>query len=375
MRVLSSAPTALRRAAAVVVFSACARCDLARRSRRSGANVTADRVYSDAQAARGQQLYQSQCVDLPRRGARGRRRAAAGWRRIPLGLECAFARRSRRQDREDDASAGARQCVAAAGDRPGGVHVLRAGKFPAGQTDLEPGDARTDCVSGGSAASAASSAGASSFAVAGNLAQLMRGVTFPNANILFNVQVKDPGQGKAGDADTVRLRRVGLDGVLRMAGGRSGRAGAHRDGAAVPAARTALRKRTSPFRSIAPTGSSTPTALMDVGRAAYKAAQSRNVDAVEQGRRAAERDVRELPQGLSRRRQGRKHGRRDSMPMTRASTLQQRIEITATARSPTSCASDRRNKSIGSVSPCRGSRSLSNSRRFRMIISFIGGSR
>ena len=29
-----------------------------------------------------------------------------------------------------------------------------------------------------------------------NLAQLMRGVTFPNANILFNAQVKDPAQDK-----------------------------------------------------------------------------------------------------------------------------------------------------------------------------------
>jgi hypothetical protein len=47
------------------------------------------------------------------------------------------------------------------------------------------------------AAQAAAGAGAvSSFAAAANLAQLMRGVTFPNANILFNVQVKDPGKDK-----------------------------------------------------------------------------------------------------------------------------------------------------------------------------------
>ena len=38
--------------------------------------------------------------------------------------------------------------------------------------------------------------GAVSFAPSSNLAQLMRAVTFPNANILFNVQVKDPAKDK-----------------------------------------------------------------------------------------------------------------------------------------------------------------------------------
>ncbi len=49
--------------------------------------------------------------------------------------------------------------------------------------------------------------------------------------------------------------------------------------------------------------------------------------------------------------------------------------MTATARSPTSCARDRKNRSIGSVRPCRGSRSFSRRRRCRIIISFIGGRR
>ncbi|MBI3047402.1 MAG: c-type cytochrome [Acidobacteria bacterium] len=46
------------------------------------------------------------------------------------------------------------------------------------------------------AAAAAASSGGVSMAPAANLAQFMRGVTFPNANILFNVQVKDPGAEK-----------------------------------------------------------------------------------------------------------------------------------------------------------------------------------
>ena len=46
------------------------------------------------------------------------------------------------------------------------------------------------------AARPAAAAGGVALAPAANLAQLMRGVTFPNANILFNVQVKDPGGPK-----------------------------------------------------------------------------------------------------------------------------------------------------------------------------------
>lgn len=48
---------------------------------------------------------------------------------------------------------------------------------------------------------------------------------------------------------------------------------------------------------------------------------------------------------------------------------------TATARSPASWASDGKKTSIGSVRPERGSLSSRMSRRLRMIISFIGGSR
>jgi hypothetical protein len=39
----------------------------------------------------------------------------------------------------------------------------------------------------------------------------MRGVTFPNANILFNVQVKDPAKDKPAMPDPVRLRHLGND--------------------------------------------------------------------------------------------------------------------------------------------------------------------
>ena len=193
-----------------------------------------------AQAARGQQLYQGAVCDLSRRRARGRRRSAAGRRRFPRGLERAVAGRSRRQDREDHAAAAAgqssrgrrrsiwrRSCCAPASSR--------AGQADSGPPRWDRLRFRRADVSGSCIRPERSS-----FAVAGNLAQLMRGVTFPNANILFNVQVKDPAKDKPAMPMPVRLRPVGIDGVLRMAGGRSGCAGARRDHAALPAARTAL---------------------------------------------------------------------------------------------------------------------------------------
>lgn len=52
-------------------------------------------------------------------------------------------------------------------------------------------------------APAATTGAATAFPAAGNLQQLMRGVMFPNSNIIFTVQTHDPGEKKkAGDAAT-----------------------------------------------------------------------------------------------------------------------------------------------------------------------------
>ena len=190
-----------------------------------------------------------------------------------------------------------------------------AGKFPSGQTDLAVGRARTDHVSRGASVAPASSAGASSFAVAGNLAQLMRGVTFPNANILFNVQVKDPGKEKPAmpmpfdyvlwgstvyygwqAVDQAALALVETAPLFLLPGRRC------ENGRPVPIDRADWKQYTA--------------ALMDVGRAAYKAAQTRNVDAVVKVADQLNEHVRELPQGLSRRRARGKHGRRQQVPVS-----------------------------------------------------------
>lgn len=73
--------------------------------------------------------------------------------------------------------------------------LLQASAFPAGQSALSA-DALSQVTFPGTAPAAEVAGGSVPLASAANLAQLMRGVTFPNANIIFNTQLKDPGQEK-----------------------------------------------------------------------------------------------------------------------------------------------------------------------------------
>ena len=83
------------------------------------------------------------------------------------------------------------------------AYMLQVGKFPAGQVELSDAmlaqvvfpTARTS-----PAPAAPVSAGASSLPPPeGNLAELMRAIAFPNSNIIFNLQIKDPGAQKKKD--------------------------------------------------------------------------------------------------------------------------------------------------------------------------------
>ncbi len=154
-----------------------------------------DGVYSAAQAARGQQLYKTQCG-----GCHGS--AMEGTNGPPLVGEGFLANRSA-------------QTLANLVDKiqktmpfnlPGSLsraqstdlaaYILQAGKFPAGQTELSEAVLAQivfPTVRVTAAPRAASLAGTSLPPPEGNLAELMRAIAFPNANIIFNVQLKDPG--------------------------------------------------------------------------------------------------------------------------------------------------------------------------------------
>jgi hypothetical protein len=77
-------------------------------------------------------------------------------------------------------------------------YILQVGKFPAGQAELTAATAPQFTLPGGAAPAPAAAVNAQGIplAVATNLAEFMRGVTFPNANILFNAQIRSPAEDK-----------------------------------------------------------------------------------------------------------------------------------------------------------------------------------
>ena len=241
------------------------------------ARSTADRVYSDAQAGRGQQLYLTQCVTChgpALEGVVGPPLTGDGFLSVWSGKSLADLVNKVEQTMPpgQPGSLSRPQAIDLA------AFVLRAGKFAAGASELSAADLGLIAFPT-RAPAPASSAGTSSLAAAANLAQLMRGVTFPNANILFNVQVKDPAKDKPAMpipfdyviwgstvyygwqvVDQAALTLVETAPLFLVPGRRC------ENGRPVPVDRADWKQYT--------------TALVDVSKAAYKAAQSRNVDAV-----------------------------------------------------------------------------------------------
>ena len=143
-----------------------------------------ERVYSTAQAARGRQIYQTQCA-----GCHGD--ALEGTSGPPLIGEAFLANWSARPLADvvdkiqktmpfsQPGSLSRQQSIDLS------AYVLQAGKFPAGQAELNEAILRQVAFPLARTSRAASPEG--------NLAELMRAIAFPNANIIFNVQLKDPG--------------------------------------------------------------------------------------------------------------------------------------------------------------------------------------
>ena len=201
--------------------------------------TVADRVYSDAQAARGQQLYKAQCVTCHGEALEG----VVGPPLAGSGFLSAWSARSlaelvdkieKTMPPEQPGSVTRQQAIDLA------AYFLSAGKFPAGPTELASAAFGTDCISGGAT-------------VCGR--RIRRAIVvcrcrqpgagdarrdLPECEHPLQRAGEGSRQRQAGDADAVRLRPMGRDGVLRMAGGRSGCARARRDRASFPAARTTM---------------------------------------------------------------------------------------------------------------------------------------
>ena len=72
------------------------------------------------------------------------------------------------------------------------AYILQAGGFPAGQAALADATVAGIALPAGPGAAASAGGGDVPLAPLANLAQLMRAIAFPASNIVFNVQIKNP---------------------------------------------------------------------------------------------------------------------------------------------------------------------------------------
>ena len=152
-----------------------------------------DGVFSNAQAARGGTLYAQRCA-----GCHGAALAGAQapplegpafkfkWRQEPLSalfIKIRYTMPPGAADTERMPPEQAAELVA---------HVLKSNGFPTGTADFPAADAETSTIGWpAGAASEAPATTAAKYPPAANLNQLMRGVFFPNANLIFTVQEMD----------------------------------------------------------------------------------------------------------------------------------------------------------------------------------------
>jgi S-disulfanyl-L-cysteine oxidoreductase SoxD len=152
-------------------------------------------AYSVGQAARGQQLYKAQCAGChgnAMEGTAGPPLAGddflSNWSAQPLANLVGKIQKTMPFNLPGSLSRSQATDLAA--------YILQAGKFPSGQAELSEAALAQSVfptVRRPAAPSVASGGGTSLPPPEGNLAELMRAIAFPNANIIFNVQLKDPG--------------------------------------------------------------------------------------------------------------------------------------------------------------------------------------
>jgi len=242
-------------------------------------------VYSAAQAARGQELYRSQCSECHADALQGGNgpplsgdRFISNWSGRPL---------SELVDKiQNTMPFGKPGTVSRPQSIDLSAFILQSGKFPAGQAELSD-DRLGQVVFPGmrkvaTPVAARASAGVTLSPPEGNLAQLMRAIAFPNANIIFNVQVKDP------NVPTKREAGPNFDYVAWGAGVYTGWLPVEQ--AAIAIIETApllvtpgrVCQNGLPVPVDRPDWKKYTTELMEVGRIAKQAAIARKLDAFEE---------------------------------------------------------------------------------------------
>ena len=239
----------------------------------------ADGVYTSGQAAGGQQVYQAQCAIChgdALEGSVGPPLAGDGFLSIWSGLPILdlVDKIQNTMPLQAPAPLSRQESIELA------AYILQAGGFPAGQSELT--DAALPRIALPAVATASADAGGGlAVTPLANLAQLMRAIAFPASNTVFNVQIKDPAEDVPPPTGTrsfdyvewgstvypgwqaIDLAALALaeSAPLFLAPGRR-----CENGRPVPVEREDWQDYTE--------------ALVEAGRAAYRASQSRSVDAV-----------------------------------------------------------------------------------------------
>jgi len=246
-----------------------------------------DGVYTDAQATRGRALYRERCALCHGAALEGANAPPlsgsvfiAAWGAQPL-WELVSKIRSTMPANDPG-----KLTPSQASDLV--AHLLQAGKFPSGRTELGADEAALKAIvlpGPAPQATAPAASRAPAFPAAGNLAQVMRGILFPSSNIIFNVQTYDPGA-------PVKPGQVGAGATTSFSWVDWG-AGIYKgweivDYAAVAVAESAPLMLTPGRRC--ENGRPVPVErpdwikftqdLAEAGRAAYKASQTRSQEAV-----------------------------------------------------------------------------------------------
>jgi mono/diheme cytochrome c family protein len=159
-----------------------------------GTRSVQDGVFTNAQAARGQALYAKQCAGCHGDALKGLQAPPlagdafiANWQAQPLSALASKIRNTMPADSPGDLTAPQSADLVA--------HILKTGGFRAGTSELASTDAALSRITWPQKAAAAGSAVTAAGKVyppLGNMAQLMRGIFFPNSNLIFTVQTHDP---------------------------------------------------------------------------------------------------------------------------------------------------------------------------------------
>src|SRR5262245_61629222 len=153
-----------------------------------------DGVFTDAQATRGQATYQKQCASChgdKLQGSQGPPLVAEAflshWHTQPLSELTGKIKNTMPADATGTLTP--QQSVDLV------AFILKSGGFPAGKTELAKDDAALgkSAWPAGLVSAAPTSAQGRVYPPLGNMAQLMRGIFFPNSNLIFTVQTRDPG--------------------------------------------------------------------------------------------------------------------------------------------------------------------------------------